>query len=166
MARNLASVPPAFDPPDPQLSRDFEPEMFEGKEVVSVAMIFRDLGDALGDAVKVAPIRIEDGDEGYSLIKWRCGAPGRQGVRFDETKPEKGDESDDVTLTRVQVVYALGVANIPDEIAGDTVNKMIAQVEAMKADEKERKRAEKTGEHTFPFGGAPLDSPDPETDSE
>jgi len=51
---------------------DVELGTFEGRPVVGMAIVVRRTGDGLSETVKVDPVRIGVGDEGYIVFAYKC----------------------------------------------------------------------------------------------
>jgi len=90
---------------------------FEGREVASIAIIVRNTGDGLSEAVAVDPVELHVGDE--VTVALRCVV---EKIRFDPIK-------DTDALRRVQILKAGNATFLENEAVDEALEDQLRRIE-------------------------------------
>lgn len=93
---------------------------FESREVASIAIIVRNTGDGLSEAVSVDPVELHVGDE--VTVAMRCVV---EKIRFDPIK-------DTDALRRVQILKAGEATFLESETVDSALDEQLQRIEAAK----------------------------------
>lgn len=93
---------------------------FESRDVASIAIIVRNTGDGLSEAVAVDPVELHVGDE--VTVAMRCTV---EKIRFDPIK-------DTDSLRRVQILKAGEATFLESETVNSALDEQLQRIEASK----------------------------------